>query len=196
MLTNDLHLAALNNIVHDVEALQLEDSQSTMITSPIKNNGDTRSLPSQSTPGHSLDSILQQESFSNSGDAYHRQMLHLLGVPLSNPSLPEVQNTLDAAISDRQQKLREGLKGLNHAIDRSLSLELNNAACVNDLLLNGLLEDSKTHTVELFDPELKSRSSKLGKELDKVGSDIAGLELDKLHMPSGKRDDFVNKWAS
>lgn len=195
LLTNESHVAALNSIVHDVEALSLV-AQSTVIASPTKKHGDARSPPSLSTPAYNLDSIMRQEGFPDPGDMYHRQMLHLLGVSLKNSNLPEIQKTLDTAILDRQQKVENGLKGLNHATDSLLSLHLNSAACVNDLLLDGLLKDTKPDKIELFDPDLKSQSLKLGIEIDKVGSDMAALDMGKLHMVSRKREDFVNKWAS
>ena len=195
LFTNDSHLAALNSIVHDVETLNSETSQSTVTVSPTKKHGDAHSLPSLSNPAFNLDSM-QQASSSNPADMHHRQMLHLLGVPLHSSDSLEIQSTLDAAILDRQQKVKDGFKGLNHTTDSLLSRHLNNAACVNDLLLDGLLGDAKPHTIELFDPDLKSRSLRLEMEIEKVGSDMASLDMDKLHMVSRKREDFVNKWAS
>ncbi len=154
-------------------------------------------VSSKSMLAADLDLAGQGESYGYSADLSHRQLLQILGVPpLRSSDLPAVQAALDAAINDRERKVKEGLQDLNSATDSELVAHLNNAACTNSLLLGGLLEDTKFHNVELFDPRLKSQVSKLKLEIDEIRSDMADLDTEEIHLASSKREDFVNKWLS
>lgn len=115
---------------------------------------------------------------------------------MGNSNWHEIQTTLDTVISDREQKAKEGLQALNQSIDSLLSTHLNDSACTNSLLVGGLLQDAEFHAVELLDPHLQSRKSKLEMEIDKVGLDMAGLDMDKQHMASEKQEDFVKQWGT
>ena len=99
-------------------------------------------------------------------------------------------------ISEREKKAKEGVQALNRGIDLSLSTYLNDASCTNSLLVGGLLEDAEFHAVELLNPHLQSRKSRLEMEIDKIGLDMAGLDLDQPHMANQKQEDFVKRWGS
>lgn len=115
---------------------------------------------------------------------------------MGSSSWLEIQSTLDAVLSDREQKAKDGVQALNQAIDLLLSTYLDDAACTNSLLMGGLLEDAEYHAIELLNPYLKSRTWKLGLEIDTIGLDMAGLDMDKQHMASEKQEDFVKRWGS
>lgn len=164
---------------------------------PVAKQQSPYMLPSKLIPAHNIASTEEEESPEHLTHGSHRQLLQILGVPpLGSSNWREIQSTLDTIISDREQKAKEGVQALNQAIDSSLSTYLSDATCTNSLLVEGLLEDTEFHTIELLNPHLTSRKSKLVMEIDKIGSDMAGLDMDKQHMASKKQKDFVEQWGS
>lgn len=194
-LTHDSHLALLNTIVNEVETIYLKGSRSSMTASSPAT--EQQSSPSKPVPVNRIASVEGEESPEHLTHGSHRQLLQILGVPpLGKSNRLEIQNTLNAVISEREKKAKEGVQALNRAIDLSLSTYLNDASCTNSLLVGGLLEDAEFHAVELLNPHLQSRKSRLEMEVDKIGLDMAGLDLDQPHMANQKQEDFVKRWGS
>lgn len=198
LLTHGSHLALLNTVVNEVENIYSEGQRNTLTaSSPAAEQHSPYIVPSPAVPVKNAASAEGGDSSEHPSHGSHRQLLHILGVPpLGSSSWLEIQSTLDAVLSSREQKAKEGLQALNQAIDSSLSTYLNDAACTNSLLVGGLLEDAEFHAIELLNPYLKSRTSKLGMEINKIGLDMAGLDMDKQHMASEKQEDFVKQWGS
>lgn len=154
-------------------------------------------MPSKPVSVNNITSAEGEESAEHLAYGSHRQLLQMFGVPpLGKSNRLETQSRLDAVISNREQKAKDGVRALNQAVDLSLSTYLNDAACTNSLLVGGLLEDAEFQTVELLNPHLKSRKSRLEMEIDKIGSDMAGLEMDKQYTASKKQEDFMRQWGS
>lgn len=194
LLTHDSHLALLNTIVNEVETIYLKESRGLTASSPA---AEQQSSPSKPVPVNRIASAEGEEGPEHPTHGSHRQLLQIFGVPpLGKSNRLEIQTTLNAVVSEREQKAKEGVQALNQAIDSSLSTFLNDASCTNSLLVGGLLEDAEFHAVELLNPHLQSRKSRLEKEIDKIGLDMAGLDLDQQHMANQKQEDFVKRWGS
>lgn len=198
LLTHDSHLALLNTVVNEVETLYPERNQSTLtVLSPAAGQDSPRILPSTSIPINNIASTEGQECPKHLTHGSHRQLLQTLGVPpLGNSNWVETQSTLDTVISNGQHKTNEAVRALNQAIDLSLLTNLNDATSTNSLLMEGLLEDAEFHSIDLLNPHLTSRKSKLSMEIDKIGSDMRGLDMDKEHLASKKQEDFVKQWGT
>lgn len=165
--------------------------------SPAAEQDSPSILPSKSIPINNIAAAEGEECPEHLTHGSHRQLLQVLGVPpLGNSNWIETQSTLDTVISNRQQKTKEAVRALNQAIDLSLSTTLNDATSTNSLLMEGLLEDAEFHSVDLLSPHLKSRKSKLLTEIDKIGSDMRGLDMDTEHLASKKQEDFVKRWGT
>lgn len=193
-----MHLAALDELLNEVETVHpgaysnTLTFQSSNATSNLENIASSKST---AATDHGL--ALKEDNLENSADMPHRQLLHLLGAaPLHSAGLPALQGALDGVICDRERKIKEGLRKLNMATNTALSTHLNNASHTNSLLLGGLLEDTKFHNIELFDPNLKLQASNLKREIDEIRSDMADLDMEEIHLASSKREIFVNKWNS
>lgn len=195
LLTHDSHLALLNTIINEVETIYLKGSRSSLTASSPA--AEQQSSPSKPVLVNRIASVEGEESREHLTHGSHRQLLQILGVPpLGKSNRLEIQNTLNAVISEREKKAKEGVQALNRGIDLSLSTYLNDASCTNSLLVGGLLEDAEFHAVELLNPHLQSRKSRLEMEIDKIGLDMAGLDLDQPHMANQKQEDFVKRWGS
>lgn len=206
LLAHDSHLQLLNTIVTQVETMISEgDRRALTFSSPAAEQRSPHIAPSKPVSVNNIANAEGKESPEYRNDENLRQLLQILGVPhlgnsnwleiQSTPNWLEIQSTLDTVISQREQKAKEGVRALNQAIDLSLATYLNDAICTNSLLVGGLLEDAQFHTVEFLNPELESRKLKLGLEIDKIGSDMAGLDMDRKHMKSKKQEDFVKRWG-
>lgn len=198
LLVHDTHLAALDELLDEVETVH-PGGHSNIPTFESSDGTSDLEIIASSKPAGATDHDLapKQDNPEDSADMAHRQLLHLLGVaPLHSTSLPTLQGALDSVIYDRERKTKEGLRNLNIATDLALGTHLNNASRTNSLLLGGLLEDTAFQNIELFDPNLKLRASNLKKAIDEIRSDMAGLDMEEIHLASSKREIFVNKWNS
>lgn len=198
LLTHDSHLVLLNTVVNEVQNLYPDRNQSiTTMSSPAAKQDSPSILPSKSIPVNNIDSAAGEEWPEHLAHKSHRQLLQALGVPpLGSSNWNEIQSTLDTVISNRQQKTKMAVRALNQAIDLSLSTALNDATSTNSLLMEGLLEDAEFHSIDLLSPHLKSRQSKLLTEIDRIGSEMRGLDLDKEYLASKKQEDFVKQWST
>lgn len=198
LLVHDTHLAALNEVLNEVETVHPGAYANTLTfqsSAGTSNLEDIASSKPTTATDHYL--ALTEDNPEDSADMAHRQLLHLLGVaPLHSTSLLTLQGALDSVICDRKRKIKEGLRNLNIGTDLALGTHLNNASHTNTLLLGGLLEDTNFHNIELFEPNLKLRASNLKKDIDEIRSDMADLDKEEIHLASSKRDIFVNKWNS
>ncbi|MCJ1464254.1 hypothetical protein MMC07_002867 [Pseudocyphellaria aurata] len=197
LLAHDSHLQFLNTIVNQVETMILErDRGALTVSSPAAEQQSPYITPSKPVPVNNIANVEGKENpeYRNNGDL--RQLLQSLGVPyLGSSNRLELQSTLDTVISQRERKAKDGAHALNQAIDSSLATYLNDAISTNSLLVGALLEDANFHAVELLNPQLESRKLKLGMEIDKIGSDMAGLDMDRQHMTSKKQEEMMKRWG-
>lgn len=198
LLVHDTHLAALDELLNEIETVHPGAYSNTLT---FQSSAGTSNLEntafSKPTAAKDHDLALKEDNPEDSADMAHRHLLHLLGVaPLQSTSLPTLQGALDSVIYDRERKIKEGLQNLNVATDLAIGTHLNNASHTNSLLLGGLLQDTNFHNIELFDPNLKLRASNLKKDIDEIRSDMANLDMEGIHLASSKREIFVNKWNS
>lgn len=148
-------------------------------------------------PPENPNSIIQEAKPQSAAESGHHQLLQSLGLPpLEMLNSSKIQATLDSVICDRELKSKEGLRGLNQSIDSLLIENLSISASTNNLIFDGLLEDTEFNNIELSNARLRSRTTNLEAEIGEIGSDMASLDMKKLSLASAKRDDFLKNWAS
>lgn len=188
------HLEALKILRAELRKLSLATNQDTSMSPPKRGNHMAHS-PYKTANKDSTEHSMAIQARENVVEPSHRRLLRNLGCPpLHDSNQHTIQDKLDSLASDRSEKVKEGSKNLDAAIDLLLASHVEDASCTTRLIVGGLLEDTAYQSVHLLDERLRLRISTLETEASKIGSRMEELELDELSMPCKEREAFVSRW--
>ncbi len=184
------HRAALDALRGELHGLQISTRQTR--TSADDGVGNP---PRRLTTPHNIEAECKGASLEAPSND-HRRLLCVLGIPsLEDLGTEDIEDMLDIEASDKERLTSDSSLGVERSLDRTLTSYLNDLFCTQQILVDALLIDTAYHTVDMFDPGLRSEISTLETDIGNVGSDMADLDLEKLKMASKERDRFVNQWA-
>lgn len=191
------HCLALSTIIDELNNLGLEKSKDSF-RSPKQR------VPLCANKYSSLHEMAPRDGFDSSKltgieedptEQNHRQLLQILGCPLSeNSNIHDIQDMLDHTAYIRSHNARIGLLKLSKAINSSLDLTLDTASITNQIVVDEVFEDTKWQEVQFLDDHLRSRIVELETKIGSTGSAMGDLDLDKSHVDSKESQDFVNNW--
>lgn len=179
------HCAALDAVVNHLHEPQISTPQ-------------TRSLANNKigNPSFHSKSTSKEASLKIPSNFDTRRLLSTLGIPPLDDLKPkDIEDILDLTASDRERKRRDGSSSVERSINEVLTSCLNDSSLTQQTIVDTLLADTAYHTVEMFDPELRSQLNTLQADIGKLGAEMVDLDLGKLNMSNQERDRFVNQWA-
>ncbi|KAI9723423.1 MAG: hypothetical protein M1812_001307 [Candelaria pacifica] len=158
-------------------------------SSPNKSSNPTASPPSYS--------MIQYEDLTSSQDVEpHWQLLKSLGVHKSRKGkADELDGILSAEIAERNEKLSSSIESLDSSIVSALAAHVGDADMALQLLQDALYADSQYHDVHLSHAGSTAEMDSLDQQLSDLGKGMGELDLEVLHQPDKKREQFIERWS-
>ncbi|KAL9611339.1 MAG: hypothetical protein Q9167_004022 [Letrouitia subvulpina] len=108
--------------------------------------------------------------------------------------MPQIENTLNAVVRDREVKKADGLQHVDDCVTGLFRAHMNEVSQTQRLLLDAVLADSSGRHIEYFDMGLSRRLRQLETEIENLGPELADLDLDRLEQQKKERVAFVTRW--
>ncbi|KAK7427177.1 hypothetical protein QQZ08_006290 [Neonectria magnoliae] len=157
--------------------------------SPIRMRSNTTGHPSRSTRRRS--SGIQDEPAM---EALLRNLALTLP-PAQDSTSHEQAAELAQVIADRSAKADDVARNAQETFEANSVSKLQDARLAIQLLRDSILAESPFGEVRLVDPEIEGSIHVLGQEVNKVKEQLSAVDV-KKGVKSGKKADFVQRWAS
>ena len=118
------------------------------------------------------------------------------GIVLGHHSSQDANRQLvDAAVTDRERKLVQVSREVESSLLSTIEKSIHHASDAQHLLVDELLFDTKFNTVELSDGDIAARVKTLQGNLERIGSSVTNIDMEKLHGINKDQEEFVNRWS-
>ena len=118
------------------------------------------------------------------------------GIVLDHHSSQDGNRQLvDAAVTDRERKLVQVSREVESSLLSTIERSIHRASDAQHLLVDELLFDTKFNAVELSDGDIAARVKTLQGHLERIGSSVTYIDMEKLNGINKDQKDFVNKWS-